>query len=156
MRGILSDPTTKTIAAIEYDKGLEGIYQALGCRSIDGITIDGDIFKYVNGVYVDDEALLSDTPPTHYFEIQTTHGVTNPIGSKGLVHGTDSQGETVDTRMTVDAVRKIVRFTERRLRGFQHRDSVVNHPVLGEVFQMEITPVVPVVDGSDEEPKPEI
>jgi hypothetical protein len=53
--------------------------------------------------------------------------------------------------MTVDEVRAIVRFTERRFRGYREIPvEEIDHPVLDKIAQLRATADLPIVDGSDE------
>src|SRR5689334_16730408 len=109
MRSILIDPTTRIVTEAEHDGSLKSMYQIIGCELVDALLLNGSIFEDGhNSVFFDDEGLDEDSPPKHFFELDTEAGRTPPIPGKGLVCGGDHEGATVDTTMTVDEVKRIV------------------------------------------------
>jgi hypothetical protein len=154
MRALLIDPTTRTITETELDSNdWRNAARVLGCESIESAgVLNGDIFDRWHGVYVDSKALLDESnPPTHYFEINTAQGWSYPIGSKGVVHGGDRENTAAAT-MTVDEVRAIVRFSERRFRGIRSiPPHEIDHPVWGRTVVFGIEPIMPRVDTREDE-----
>lgn len=107
MKAILIDVVNKEVREVEVvnndGSNLDSIYGHIGCELIDVVGIDQK-----NDVYVDDEGLLNLTPNSMFFELK---GFPNPLAGNGLVMGIDREtGESVDTTLTVDDVKKRIRF----------------------------------------------
>lgn len=88
IKAILIDPFTETVSQVTLvDTKLQTYYHLLGC---DLITIAG----LADGVdmILDDEGLLKDSKSQAYFKI----GIgSQPFAGKGLIVGTDEEGNTV-------------------------------------------------------------
>lgn len=74
--------------------------------------VDCDLFDVVGlgkqqDVYVDDEGLLKLTPESKFFVIE---GYPQPLCGNGLVLGHDMEGNSVNTKFTVDQIKEKVRF----------------------------------------------
>jgi hypothetical protein len=98
MKGILIDAVNREVKEVEIS-GLEDMQKA-----VDGyITIGVDFGD--DTLFVDDEGLLKG--PEHFFVYEGAH---QPFAGSGLILGTDQDGESVDTTMTVEQVRASVSF----------------------------------------------
>lgn len=100
--GYLIDPEQCTITKIEIrPKVLDDYYSALQCDLFDvvGFNDVGDV------IYVDDEGLLKG--PTSYFLIE---GCRTPLAGRGLVLGTDPEGETISPSVTLEWLNENVDF----------------------------------------------
>jgi hypothetical protein len=154
MRAILIDPVTRSITETEVKPDdWRDACRVLGCESIESAgQLDGNIMESWHGVVCDGKALLDEEhPPTHYFEINTAHGWTYPIGSKGLITGHFSD-RTAPATLTIDEVRARVRFTERRFRGLRElKPREIDHPIFGKTVQFGFEPIMPLVDPTDDE-----
>jgi hypothetical protein len=100
VRLFLIDPF-KGIEEWEYNGDWKTIAPALDCSLFDVVRFNdkGDV------VYVDDEGLLCQ--PQFFFTIT---GYPTPLAGRGIVAGTDDEGETVAPTVTLEWVRKNVTF----------------------------------------------
>jgi len=105
MKAILIDSASKTATETEYDGTLDSLYRLLECACVDYVRLNDD-----NGMFVDDDGLLNEHH-RHVFVIETEDG--RSLVSKGLVSGSDRDGNAADTTMTVDQVAAIVTFLDR-------------------------------------------
>lgn len=102
MKGIFIDSKKREVREVEY-KDWKDISPMIGCRAFDVVDFNdkGDC------VYVDDEGLLRITPSTMFFEIE---GYPQPLAGNGLVCGTGDEGESVEPSVSVEEVKKLVKF----------------------------------------------
>ena len=122
MRAILIDPVERTVSEVEYSGSSKDIYRLVDCETFTVVGIEHD-----DAIFVDDEGLLKDDP--RYYFIYRGHD--QPIAGKGLVLGTDSEGESVEPVSTVDDIKVAVRFVELKLEGFKDVEGTIDHPLLG-------------------------
>lgn len=99
MKAILIDSENRTVSEKEIEDW-RGIAPSIGCELFDIVRLDNG-----NGVYVDDEGLMKD--PQHFFVLK---GYPNPLAGNGLVLGTNPEGESVSTTLTVEKVKAMVKF----------------------------------------------
>lgn len=124
MKGILIDPFTKTVRAVEVnykDEGILAIYKAIDAGTFD-IVVFGD---HNDALYVDDDGLTKGH--THYFTIKN---FPHPIAGKALLLGTDEAGDSQDVVMTEDAVRSVIGWKRQRFVGF--KDHVEEVEIFGK------------------------
>jgi len=123
-KAILIDADTRAIKDIELPNDSD--WQVLGCDAVDAVMIDGNIMKFHHAVLIDDEGLLKeeDELAVHGPRTKTYFQITMPDGSKshfllgkGIVHGFDHHGATVDVRMTAAELAPRVEFTRKRFLG---------------------------------------
>lgn len=111
MRAILINPETKTVEEVEFDFDLAS---GRTYRKINEL-IGASLFTVVEllhlddgtseTLYVDDEGLLND--PKHFFKWKRYH---QPLAGKGLILGTDAEGECIATTLELDFVKGEVEF----------------------------------------------
>lgn len=104
LEAILIDPSTQSITRTTIPDGLEGLYETLRCETVDAIDLGSGIT-----LWIDDEGLLKDNQS--FFEL-INFG--QPIAGTAVILSTDKDGESisVDARLTVDHVKKVVSFVE--------------------------------------------
>jgi len=101
MRAILIDPEQRSITEIEYDNS---DYKNI-CKLIDATLFDVARFADTrDAVYVDDNGLSANK---RFFHLD---GMATPLAGKGLVLGTDYQGESIEPEATVEGLEKVVMF----------------------------------------------
>ena len=84
MLAYLIDPEHHSITEVEYDGTMQGIYENIDATLMDAVRInDTDV------VYVDDEGLYNCDFYWRYGDYP------HPIAGKGLVLGTDREGESI-------------------------------------------------------------
>lgn len=104
MKAYLIDSQNKTVSEVEYDGTIDCIYRHLDVGTFDVVQLDDN----GDSVFVDDEGLLKD--PYYFFEVQ---GVSFPLAGRGLVLGTDDEGDSVEPVMSLDSLKERVSFLSR-------------------------------------------
>jgi len=128
MRAILIDPVAKTVREVEHDGDYREIYRLLSdpendikVDTFDAIGIDG-----VNSIYIDDNGLLND--PKYFFKWE---GYAQPLAGRGLILGTDEEGASISTTLTLDFVAAKVGYMALRVDDIVPFSGTMDHPVLG-------------------------
>lgn len=130
MRAILIDPEAKTITEVDYDGNYKSIYKLIGCQTFTVVGINDN-----ESIFVDDEGLLNN--PEFFFMWRGYH---QPLAGKGLILGVDDEGESVETKLTLDYVVDHVTFPELSFQGF---DPIPEGAVTGKDHWMgEGIPVI--------------
>lgn len=101
MKGIKIDTTAKTITAIEIEPGLNGLYQAINCQTVDRLVLDGQ-----NDLWFDDEGLFANPSPGAF----RLRGWDGQIVGNALIMGYTDEGETIDTTLEAYQFYPLVRF----------------------------------------------
>jgi len=100
MRAILIDPFTQTIEEVDYSGDYKDIYGLIQCDLFTTVylpnTSDDTLFVDDEGLYVENQ---------RFFKID---GFEQPLAGRGLMLGTDEEGESVDCMSTVEEVKAIV------------------------------------------------
>jgi len=101
MKAILINATNRTVTEVEINDDLQSIYKVMGVDMIQTATYlpKNDI------IYVDEEGMLK--PMMNFFIYEGAH---QPFAGNGLVVGTSRGGKTVAPKISVDEVRKNVKF----------------------------------------------
>lgn len=117
MNAFLIDPFTCTIKEVDYSGSYKHIYQLIDCECFDVVRINdkGD------GIFVDDEGLLHDKPQAYFI----CAPYPNPLAGKGLVLGTDGEGESISPKITIEELEQRV-FWLQDQRMFKLREGAVN------------------------------
>ena len=76
------------------------IYPLLGCDTFTCVGLEDE-----DTLYVDDEGLLK--PQMHFIMYE---GYPEPLAGNGLVMGTDSEGESIDPKMSLEDLKSRVTF----------------------------------------------
>ena len=98
MQAILIDPFTETIELVDYSGDYKDIYTLLECDLFATVYIDD-----CDTIYVDDEGLYQE--PQRFFQYK---GMPQPLAGRGLILGTDEEGDSTDCLLTVEQVRDMV------------------------------------------------
>ena len=101
-KGILIDVQNRTITEVEIGDGIQPIYELVKCDTFTCVDI-----TETETVYVDDNGLLTLTENSMFFELK---GYPQPLCGNGLILGVDEEGESVNTKLTIDEVKKLVKF----------------------------------------------
>jgi hypothetical protein len=99
MKAIKIDAITQTVSEITIDIWSE-IAPAIGCDLFDCVCLSP-----TETLYCDDEGLLKN--PEHFIQIR---GYPQPLAGSALILGSDEEGESVDTKLTIEQVQKMVTF----------------------------------------------
>ena len=115
MRAILIDPSTQTITEVDYNGDYKQIYTFIDAASFDCVQLNES-----DTIYVDDEGLLNDAVSRiSMFRVDGD----NPayLAGKGLVLGTNEEGESIGTELSLVALSNIVAFGRpERLNGHMY------------------------------------
>ena len=106
MKAFLIDPYEATIKEVQYKGDYNEIYDL----------IDAEIFTCVSfneeedNIFIDDEGMINGKDQAFFRVIDTPAGDTYPLIGKGLVLGTNEDGESVEPKITLEQLKKQVQF----------------------------------------------
>ena len=106
MRAILIDPKSQTVSETEIGNSYVHIQRKIDCRAFDCVRL-GDDDEHT--IYVDDEGLLNGKG----YEVgMFRYDGDNPayLAGRGVILATNSEGESVGAKLTLDYVRSKVAF----------------------------------------------
>lgn len=113
VKAILIDPFTMTVTEVEHDAdNYQGIYDLISHETmrVDTFTCAySKLLKPGDAIFVDDNGLLK--PCERFFKYA---GYEQPLAGKGLVLGSDNEGDTVAAKSSVDIVRVSTMFFTRQ------------------------------------------
>lgn len=104
MHAYLIDPFTRTIEQVPYSGHYSDIYRLTQC---DTFTVVG--LPHHDALYIDDEGLLGDITKQGFFEYA---GYPQPLAGRGLILGTDVEGDTTNPQLTLEEVQQAVKWTD--------------------------------------------
>lgn len=115
MRAILIDPHTRTVSELSARNGLQPIYDAIraDCFTVVNVSEKGD------ALYLDDFGL--ERVGQEFFAIGN---YPNPLAGRGLILGTDSEGESQSTGLSLAAVAAKVHWLTPQETVTMYRESV--------------------------------
>jgi len=96
MKAILINPKEQTIKEVEYKGDFKEIYSLVDCNTFDCVYLDN-----VEVLYVDDEGLY--VTDNRFFSINS-----RVLAGNGLLLGSDAEGETIGTGLTLQMVKDMV------------------------------------------------
>ena len=97
MHAYLIDPFTQTITQVEYSGDYQEIYKLTDCDTFTCVGIN----EFGDTVFVDDEGLINGKPQ-EFFMIAN---YPDPLAGKGLVLGTDDEGDSVSPSITLEQLK---------------------------------------------------
>ena len=111
LTGILIDVVAKTVTEIELDKGLQPMYDAIGCSMVEVTDLGGaDLWTDEEGrlksAYIDDDGIK------HNMNAFTFPGFAMPYMGNGLILGHNGDGESTNSPVSVEQVKALVTFVE--------------------------------------------
>jgi hypothetical protein len=155
MKAYLIDPKQRTITEVNVGKGLPDLYGILKCKHITGSghALRGNITNGFDSIFVSDDCLedLPEDETRYWFQVDADRNPPSsyPICCRGLVHGTDKEGEMCDVTISIAEVRSRITFTQRKFKGFEVSQGVTE--MFGRRMPyMSVAPVAPIVDGGAE------
>lgn len=118
MKAYLIDPFQKSISEVEYSGNWEDISKMINCDyfTVVNLNDDGDT------VFVDDEGLLRDQTYMKYFRIRMEPDFEQTIAGKGLVLGTDREGNSCAPICNIEWLEGVISFPDA--------DKVCANPVM--------------------------
>lgn len=112
VRAILIDPFACTVTEVQHDADdMNDIYKLLSHESMKvGMfeVVSSRLLKANDAIFVDEEGLQKRY--ARFFKFAGWH---QPIAGKGLILGTDEEGDTVPCETSLDIVRMSTMFAER-------------------------------------------
>ena len=105
IKAILIDTPNQTIEIVDYSGDYKDIYGLLGCDLFTTVYLEG---VGEDTLYVDDEGL--------YVENQVFFGIAGcpqPLAGRGLILGTDDEGDSTDCTSSLDTIKKMVTWLEQ-------------------------------------------
>jgi len=142
MKAYLIDPQEREIRQVDYDGDYKSIYRLLDIELFTVVELN----EQRDVVYVDDEGLLKD--PVYFF---TVEGYGQPLAGKGLVLGTDGEGETVEPTLSLETLTQMVGWKRLTVTGFESWEGWSEHPTLGRVWTIGNTPTFRERDEGEKE-----
>ncbi len=100
MKAYLIDPFTQSITEVEYSGDYNQIYSFIDAD----LFTCADINEFGDTVFVDDEGLINGKPQEFFLVADYP----TPLAGKGLVLGTNQEGESVEPSITLDQLRASV------------------------------------------------
>lgn len=98
-RAFLIDPVARSLEPVNVD-GFRSIQEVIGCDTFTAAYLEnGDV------IYVDDEGLFKG--PTSFFLVE---GYPQPLAGRGIVVGTDAEGNDVPPKTTEEWLRENLDF----------------------------------------------
>jgi hypothetical protein len=133
LRGILIDPHTKTVTEVFTDP-YPAWKELIECDTITAVQfgINEDTGNRET-IWLDDEGLLTQDPGP-FFQVENYH---QPLCGKGLILGTDQEGESVSSTVPLEFVQAVVSWPDVKFTGMTFHDREDEHPVLGHVHVHE-------------------
>ena len=104
--GILIDPDTRTITEVAVKGNYKVIYPLIDASTFTVAPVILDDEYTTDGIYVDDNGLF--TPDKRVWESDL---YPEPLVGKGLIMGTDDEGESITPNIDIETVRRSVRWT---------------------------------------------
>lgn len=104
MRWIVIDSERKEVREVNIVEPSLDAMQSI----VDGLIERAHEIDDVNEIYVNEEGLLGN--PQHFFFYEGAH---QPFAGSGVVVGHDNRGNTVATTLTLNEVKKKVRFMDQ-------------------------------------------
>lgn len=104
MRAYLIDPEKLDVSEVDHTGELPSAYALLQCSAIDAVGMAGNLACYVDDFGLDD----TDRRP---FTVWTPNGWhPDPLFGRGLIIGTDRQGNDAPAGISLEQARAFVRF----------------------------------------------
>lgn len=101
MKAILIDPFARTVEEVEYTGEYTNINEHIKAQYFDVVRIN----RKGDAIFVDDEGLINGNENQQFFG---WIGYANPLAGRGLVLGTDDEGESISPSIDLETVRKHV------------------------------------------------
>lgn len=140
MRAIKIDSTNRTVTEVEHEGDFRDIQKAIGCRCF---TLIRDAGSQRDDLFVDDEGLLDASRDTKFFKIPW---YPTPLAGNGLVLGSNSQGESIAAKGSLEEWQRNVRFMSAEAAWLQEELKESGWPSVS-VYSFDL-PEVPTTDDN--------
>ena len=109
MKAILINPEKETISVVEHDGDISCLYKLLNCKTIEAVYPFAPQKLGSNDIiYIDEEGLLKDS--NFSFTIKTDEGSELPLFGRGIVVGTDEEGNDIACQSILSDIERRVIF----------------------------------------------
>jgi hypothetical protein len=105
MKAIFIDSKNREVKEVEIKGDLQSWYETIGCGMVECALY----FDDHDSIMVDEEGLFH-SECNEFFFVKGGH---QPFAGNGLVVGTDENGESVSTKISLDEVKSKVKFMDR-------------------------------------------
>jgi hypothetical protein len=105
MKAIFINSKNKEVKEVDIKGDLQSWYETIGCDMVECALY----FDDHDSIMVDEEGLFH-SECNEFFFVEGGH---QPFAGNGLVVGTDENGETVGTKISLDEVKSKVKFMDR-------------------------------------------
>lgn len=106
MKAFLIDPYEATIKEVQYGGDYNEIYDLIDCQIFTCVTFTED----EDTIFVDDEGLVNGKEQAFFRVVDTPRGPSYPLVGKGLVLGTNEEGDSVEPKITLEKLKKKIQF----------------------------------------------
>jgi hypothetical protein len=105
IKGVFINVVTKTVTEVEIERGLEPIYQLIGCQLIESCY--SSLFAPIKHVmFCDEEGLLNE--PKGGFKIFDY----SPICGNAVIFASDEYGELQNNHLVVEKFKELIQFVD--------------------------------------------
>ena len=111
-RAILIDAKNKTVTVVEKGEGIQDIYKHLGCDTFDLVRLGRGVDCYIDDEGLLKEAYIDEDGTKHNMNGFSFPGFAQPIMGNGLIMGSDEEGESIDSPVSVGQVKAVLTFVE--------------------------------------------
>ena len=109
MKAFLIDPKLKYIAEVNFEGDYKEIYKWIEANTFDCVNLNSD----ADTLYLDDEGLLKRS--NYFWQIEILSNIKSTYAGRGLVLGTDDEGESTDVKtITLEQLKKDITFLGER------------------------------------------
>jgi len=108
MKALLIDPDKQTIQEVDYTEGYAQLYDLIGARTLQAVRLN----RYGDFLFVDEEGALPHSGKLHlqFRCLGPNAYYPSPLIGRGLVLGTDKEGETTEPHVTLDELKAATTF----------------------------------------------
>lgn len=106
--GFLIDPETRTVTEVPVKGNYQAIYPIIDASTFTVAPVIVDDEYSTDGIYLDDNGMFSTGKRVWYTTLYP-----EPLIGKGLVMGTDDEGESVSPAIDIETVRASIRWHQK-------------------------------------------
>lgn len=134
MKAYLIDPFERTVTEVQYNGEYRHIYELIKADTYTAVQIT----PQQDVIFLDDEGLYAGEHQRFFLYSDYPQ----PLAGRGLVLGTDREGESVEPKITLDEVEALVRWAPANLRfdGVTTEEGWVDHPAFGRMKHIRNVP----------------
>ncbi len=104
IRYMLIDAYNESVSEVYLDRGLQPIYDLIGCDLVESVYLDG-----TNDIFVDEEGLLKLSADSKFFTLSDLP-MSGPFAGSAVITAHNDEGETINTNLSVELIANKVKF----------------------------------------------